>query len=235
MTTTEWRNELREVASATKAEHLSRFFKTGKGEYGEGDIFIGVTVPQNRAVSEKYNYLTFVEIKELLTDPIHEFRLAALIALVKKYKRGDTAMKSEIAEFYARNFRNYNNWDLVDLSAPYILGDYSLRYDKECTIINSLSESGNLWGERVAIVSTLGLIRGGEFNQTLRLCRKFITHKHDLIHKAMGWMLREVGKRDIETLRSFLNEYSTQLPRTTLRYAIEKMEKSERELYMKRK
>ncbi len=235
MRTTEWRNELREVASATKAEHLSRFFKTGKGEYGEGDIFIGVTVPQNRAVSEKYNYLTFIEIQELLTDPIHEFRLAALIALVKKYKRGDTAMKSEIAEFYATNFRNYNNWDLVDLSAPYILGDYSLRYDKECTIINSLSESGNLWGERVAIVSTLGLIRGGEFNQTLRLCRKFITHKHDLIHKAMGWMLREVGKRDIETLRSFLNEYSTQLPRTTLRYAIEKMEKSERELYMKRK
>ncbi|MFI3239751.1 MAG: DNA alkylation repair protein [Bacteroidales bacterium] len=235
MTTTKWRNQLREVASASKAKQLSRFFKTGKGQYGEGDIFIGMTVPQNRAISENYYYLTFVEIHELLTDPIHEFRLAALIALVKKYKVSDETTKQEIVKFYTTNYHHYNNWDLVDLSAPYILGDYSLNYDKEHTLIKGMSDSGNLWGERVAIVSTLGLIRGGEFGQTLELCRKFINHKHDLIHKAMGWMLREVGKRDIECLRNFLNEYTPQLPRTTLRYAIERMEKNERELYMKRK
>lgn len=235
MTTDKWRTELKNVASEQKAKELSRFFKTGKGQYGEGDIFIGITVPQIRAISKHYYSLTLIDIRQLLINPIHEFRFAALIALVEKYKRADETTKREIVQFYIDNFRYFNNWDLVDFSAPYILGDFSLKYDTSYSIITSLSNSKELWGERIAIVATLTLIRSGEFELTLQLCHKFITHKHDLIHKAMGWMLREIGKRDLDCLRLFLDRYTTQLPRTTLRYAIERMEKSERELYMKRK
>lgn len=227
----EWKNELMDLADSDKAKILSSFFKTGKGEYGEGDIFIGITVPKNRNVAKKYIDTTFDDIKTLLHSPIHELRFSALLALVLKFKKyKDNNIRKSIVDFYLANTTYINNWDLVDLSCPNILGEYLLNLPHD--ILFSLSKSKNMWEQRIAIVSTLTFIRKGKFNTTLALAQEYLTHPHNLIHKATGWMLREVGKKDIEVLRSFLNNYAHKMPRTALRYAIEKLPSEERNHYL---
>lgn len=228
-----WKNQLNNVSSAEKAKILSGFFKTGKGQYGEGDIFIGVTVPQNRAISKNFHSLSISEISKMLREPIHEYRLAALLALIEKFKKNPESQK-EIVDLYLANTDKINNWDLVDLSCPQIIGEYVLK-NNSYEIIDNLSNSSKLWEQRIAIVSTIRFIRNGKFDMTLKIAGKYLSHEHDLIQKASGWMLREVGKKDEAALTGFLNEYYNIMPRTTLRYAIERLDKEVKSHYMKRK
>ncbi len=215
-----------------KALSVSNYFKTGKGQYGEGDVFLGINVPDQRKIAGKYKELPLSDIKTLLRNKIHEFRLTALILLVAKYKNTDGLGRREIAKLYIKNAKRVNNWDLVDLSAGYILGDYLL--DREKSILYKLAISENIWERRIAIISTQGFIRNSKFDDTLRIAEMLLADKHDLIHKAVGWMLREVGNRDLETELKFLDKHYQKMPRTMLRYAIEKLKKSKREFYMKK-
>lgn len=232
MTTAEnWKNEILKKVNPEKAKILSGFFKTGKGQYGEGDIFLGLTTPQNREIAKKYYNASLETILELLQSPYHEFRASALFALVLRFKKNkDKSTRNEIVDFYLSQTQYINNWDLVDLSSEYILGEYLLNQPHD--ILFTLSDSSNMWEQRIAIVSTLTFIRNNQFETTLTLAEKYLSHKHDLIHKATGWMLREVGKRDIETLKNFLNVHAQNMPRTTLRYAIEKLSSEERQQYL---
>lgn len=232
MTTAEnWKNEILKKANPEKAKILSGFFKTGKGQYGEGDIFLGLTTPQNREIAKKYYNASFETILELLQSPYHEFRASALFALVLRFKKNkDKSTRNEIVDFYLSQTQYINNWDLVDLSCEYILGEYLLNHPHD--ILFTLSDSSNMWEQRIAIVSTLTFIRNNQFETTLTLAEKYLSHKHDLIHKATGWMLREVGKRNIEALKNFLNAHAQNMPRTTLRYAIEKLSSEERQQYL---
>lgn len=228
-----WQQQLKEVARPEKVKILSSFFKTGKGGYGEGDTFIGIVVPDNRRISKAFFNLPFQEIAEMLSSPIHEFRFAALIALVERYHRfrKDAAARAEIANFYLSHTSSINNWDLVDLSSPQIIGSQML-YTGSTDVATRLAQSSNLWEQRISIVSSFTLIKAGEFALTLRLAEKFLSHKHDLIHKASGWMLREVGKRSQDTLCEFLDKHAAEMPRTMLRYAIEKFNTQLRKHYM---
>lgn len=231
--TEKWQNELRNAARAEKIKILSSFFKTGKGEYGEGDIFIGVTVPDNRAIAKKYSNLPLDAIERMLTHEIHEFRLSGLLALVERFKKAkSTDARREIADFYVSHGTNANNWDLVDLSAPYILGAFHLE-SPDSSLLDTLSRSDNIWLQRIAIVSTLMAIRHNRFSDTLHLAQRYLPHPHPLIHKATGWMLREIGKRDEAVLLGFLDEFATSMPRTALRYAIERLTPETRNHYMK--
>lgn len=227
-------------------EVLMRFFKTGKGEYGEGDEFLGLKVPQTRAiVKEAKGLITLDEIEKLLYSRWHEVRLAGFLLLVEEMKRnmpkrsdkGDVKGKrrKEVAEFYIRHARQANNWDLVDLSAQYVVGPY-LRLDKNFNdeVLLRLADSDNLWEQRIAIISTLDFIRNGKYDTTLVIADKLMTHPHDLIHKGIGWMLREVGKRDLSTLLQYLEERYDRLPRTSLRYAIERLPDPERKFWLNR-
>lgn len=226
-----WQNELYAIANPNKVKILSSFFKTGKNQYGEGDIFIGLTVPQNRNVAKKYINASFADISTMLSSQIHEFRLSALIALVLRFKKNkDDVSRLEIINFYLSHSRFINNWDLVDLSCPYILGEWLLTHSHD--ILFTLVKSTNMWEQRIAIVSTLTLIRNLRFDTTLALSKMLLTHPHDLIHKATGWMLREVGKRDVSILHKFLDTYAQFMPRTALRYAIEKLPDQERKHYL---
>jgi len=230
-----WEKELSDIAEPEKAKILSRFFKTGPGEYGEGDRFVGITVPANRAVSKYYAFSPLEEIKEMLYSPIHEFRLAGLLALVERYKKSkkNPAEQRIIVDFYLDNMHKCDNWDLVDLSAPYILGEHLLKNPDE-ELLMHLSLSPTLWIQRIAIVATHPMIRAGKFDTTLRIAERYITHKHDLIHKATGWMLREVGKHcGTETLTAFLDKQAPSMPRTMLRYSIEKLPPQLRIKYLK--
>lgn len=228
-----WKQELKDAARPEKVKILSSFFKTYKGGYGEGDIFIGIIVPDNRKIAKKYSILPLHSIQILLCDPIHEFRLSALLALVEKFKKASAEEKAEIVSFYLSNACYINNWDLVDLSAPQIIGTSMLQGGRE--LLFKLSKSTNIWEQRIAIVSTYTLIKAGDFGTTIQLAQTYLNHPHDLIHKASGWMLREVGKRNEETLISFLDEFATQMPRTALRYAIEKLPDDKRQYYLKLK
>ena len=226
-----WKNEILQMANPEKAKILSGFFKTGKGEYGEGDIFLGLTVPQNRDIAKKYYNASFETFSELLRSPYHEFRASALFALVLRFKKiKEESSRREIVDFYLRHTRYINNWDLVDLSCSYILGEYLLHRSHD--ILLSLSNSSCMWEQRIAIVSTHAFIRNDRFDTTLMLAEKYLSHSHDLIHKATGWMLREVGKRNVEVLLTFLNTHAHKMPRTTLRYAIEKLSPEERQSYL---
>ena len=226
-----WKNEILQMANPEKAKILSGFFKTGKGEYGEGDIFLGLTVPQNRDIAKKYYNASFETFSELLRSPYHEFRASALFALVLRFKKiKEESSRREIVDFYLRHTRYINNWDLVDLSCSYILGEYLLHRSHD--ILLSLSNSSCMWEQRIAIVSTHAFIRNDRFDTTLMLAEKYLSHTHDLIHKATGWMLREVGKRNVEVLLTFLNTHAHKMPRTTLRYAIEKLSPEERQSYL---
>lgn len=220
----EIKNDLRKVSVPGKAKELMRFFKTGPGDYGEGDIFIGVTVPEQRKIARRYyKTVSFEELEKLLQDPYHECRLTALLTLRLLYEKEKSAdRQDELVQIYLRNLDFVNNWDLVDSSAPYILGPHL--YGRETALLDELVQSGDLWRQRVAVLATYYFIRQGSFDQTLQLAEQLLEHPHDLIHKAIGWMLREVGNRDQKTELAFLKKYHRRMPRTMLRYAIEKFE-----------
>jgi len=219
-----------------KATHSAQFFKAGKGEYGEGDKFIGVTVPDQRKIAREFHALSLPQIKKLLHDPIHEFRLTALLILVEQYQRSEVESdQAKIVEFYVANLDYVNNWDLVDTSAHKILGEWLLDREDEQHILDELAESNHLWRERVSVIACLPFIRRHEFDWILRLAEWFLDHDHDLIHKAVGWMLREAGNRDKSFLLSFLETHAATMPRTMLRYAIEKLPQPQRQDFLSRK
>ncbi|MBU1203908.1 MAG: DNA alkylation repair protein [Nanoarchaeota archaeon] len=226
------KKEFQEKANPEKSKILQGFFKTGKGEYGEGDIFLGITVPEQRKIAKKYTRLPLTQLKKLLTSKFHEHRLTSLIILTQKYTNAISEKKKEIYDFYLSKTKNINNWDLVDLSAPTIVGAYLL--DKPRTKLYQLANSKDLWEKRIAIISTYALIRNNQFEDTLRISEVLMHDKHDLIHKAVGWMLREVGKRNQQTLESFLKKHHKHMPRTMLRYAIEKFPQSKRKYYLQK-
>ncbi|MCW3997980.1 MAG: DNA alkylation repair protein [Candidatus Bathyarchaeota archaeon] len=224
------KRDLSQLRNLEKAKILSRFFKTGKGQYGEGDIFLGIPVPEQRKVAKKYVDLSLNNLQKLLFSKIHEHRLTALIILVSKYKKADHSGKSKIYNLYLKNTKNINNWDLVDLSAPKIVGDYLSNKDK--SILFKMAKSNNLWERRIGILSTFAFIRKNNFEDALSISKLLLHDKHDLIHKAVGWMLREIGKKDQEIEEQFLKKYYMQMPRTMLRYAIEKFDKNKRKFYL---
>lgn len=207
------------VASRKRAKGLAWFFKTGKGEYGEGDRFIGITVPVQRKIARKHLGLSLDELAGLLESPIHEHRFTALEILVAQYARADKAGQSRIFAFYLRHAERANNWDLVDTSAPYIVGAHLKERPRQ--LLDRVAKSPNLWKRRIAIVSTLALIREGEIEDTFRIAEKLLPDRHDLIHKAVGWALREAGRVSRPALLSFLQTHYSSIPRATLRYAIE--------------
>lgn len=237
--------DLRSLGSKEGAKVSSWFFKTKKGEYGHEDIFFGVTVPRQREVAKKYFNLSLEEIGKLLKSKYHECRLTALFILVNKYKKSDSKEKQKVVRFYLSQTKNVNNWDLVDSSAPYILGDYLLDSHLEAKppsgssrsgrgVLYKLAKSKDLWERRIAIVSTMAFIKKGRFEDTLRISEILMFDTHDLIHKAIGWMLREIGKKSEPTLEKFLKKHIKVLPRTTLRYAIEKFPGNKRQMYLKK-
>ena len=214
-------------ANPKRAEISKRFFKTGAGEYGEGDIFIGLTVPQCRIIAKKFSTITLQEIKVHLESKIHEERLISLLILVDQYKK---TQNQEIIDFYVANTRHINNWDLVDTTADKILGNYVT--DKNKSILYTLAKSSNIWERRIAIVATYHFIKNNKFEDTLKIAKILLLDKHDLIRKAVGWMLREVGKRNNTLLKDFLKENYKIMPRTMLRYAIEKFPELKRQQYL---
>ena len=217
-----------------KAEIMQSFFKTGKGEYGEGDIFIGVTVPDQRSVAKEfYNQISLEEISELLSSKIHEHRLTALLMLVYKFEKiKDKNQQKEIVDFYLKHTKHINNWDLVDTSCYKILGRYCFE-NQNSKILEKLSDSKNMWEMRMAIVGTMYHIKKGKFELTKTFVLKNLKHPHDLMHKANGWLLREMGKMNEKELLDFLNLHYKEMPRTCLRYAIEKLEEDLRQDYLK--
>ncbi len=230
LTLLSWQQRLKAAARPEKIAILSSFFKCGKGEYGEGDQFLGIVVPDNRAISAKYYALPLDDIAEMLHSPYHEFRLAALLALVRRYERCLDDCQA-IVDFYLQNTAYINNWDLVDLSCPKIIGDYVLR--EQCPeLLERLSQSTSMWEQRIAIVSTLTLIRAGLFEPTITIAESLLNHPHDLIHKATGWMLREMGKRSEQHLTEFLTRHAAAMPRTALRYAIERLTPDQRQKWL---
>lgn len=220
---------LRACSDEEKKIVLPRFFKTGKGEYGEGDRFMGVVVPDTRKVAKEYAGVSWEVIEALLESEWHECRLCSLLILVERCRKHP----EETVSFYLEHTKGINNWDLVDQSAPYILGRY-LVHEEDRSILYRLAGSDNMWEQRIAVVSTLALIRDNQFNDTMKLAGMFLDTRHDLLQKAVGWMLREVGKRDERTLKDFLDRHCRQMPRTMLRYAIEKFTHEQRAHYMRR-
>ena len=232
----EFRKDLHNLANPQKANLLKTFFKTGKGEYGEGDKFLGITVPEQRSLIKNYLNLSFDDIADLLASKWHEERLCALLMLVRKYqKSNESRMQKKLYEFYLKNAAGINNWDLVDLSARYIVGHYIFSRNENKSILYSLAQSTNMWQRRIAIIATQYFIRNNCFNETIRIVQKLINDKEDLIHKACGWMLREIGKRDVEVLKDFLHDNLHKMPRTMLRYAIEHFPEAERKRYLQQK
>jgi 3-methyladenine DNA glycosylase AlkD len=224
------RAELLKNADFNKAAFLKRFFKTGKGQYGEGDVFLGITVPKQRKIAKKYLDLSLQDLSSLIKSKVHEERLTALFVAVYKYKKFQ--IKKEIYQWYIKNDKQVNNWDLVDSSAPYIVGDFLK--DKDRSILFKLAKSKNLWEKRIAILSTFAFINQGEFKDTFKIAEILLSDTHDLIHKAVGWMLREVGKRvSQKTEEVFLQKYYQKMPRTMLRYAIERFPEKLRQKYLK--
>lgn len=224
--------EMREYIDPVKREYLPKFFKTGKGGYGEGDKFLGVVVPNTRLVAKRHKDAPFDVMAELLQSEWHECRLCALLMLVERFKKSDEKERKLIYDFYLSQTARINNWDLVDLSAPGIVGEYLK--DKPREELYRLADSGLLWEQRIAVVSTYTLIKNNDFIDILALSERLLHHPHDLMRKAVGWMLREVGKRDEDLLVQFLEKHAKTMPRTMLRYAIEKFPEEERKEFMKR-
>ena len=225
--------DLKSIANPEKAKILAGFFKTGESQYGEGDVFLGIMMPQQRLIAKKYAYLPLKDIKTLLSSTVHEHRVIALLLLVSQFRKTDEAGKKKIAGFYLENTKLINNWDLVDLSAPYILGEHL--HGKDAALLSRLAASDNLWERRIAIIATFAFIRRNKFGDTLRIAEVLLHDHHDLIHKAAGWMLREVGKRDVKTLERFLVEHAPAMPRTMLRYAIERFDYEKRRQWLGQK
>lgn len=225
-------SELQALSNAEKREIFPRFFKAGKGEYGEGDRFLGVTVPNIRAIAKLHKDISIEEIRELIQSEWHEVRLCALIIMVEKSKKKDEVLRKELFNLYLSQTKRINNWDLVDLSCRFIIGEYLL--DKSRDILYHLAQSPLLWDNRIAIVSTYAFIRKGQLEDTYALSDLMMQHPHDLMHKAIGWMLRETGKRNPERLYDYVMSHRADMPRTMLRYAIEKFSPKERAILMKR-
>lgn len=233
MTAIEIQEALEFLSTPEKREFLPYFFKTGKGQYGEGDKFLGVVVPDTRKVAKANLKLPFTELKKLLKSPYHECRLCALLILVERFKKANENEREELYDFYLSQTKYVNNWDLVDLSSRYIVGEYLL-VKEDRSILYDLAESNWMWDQRIAITSTYTFIKNSQFDDIIFLSEKLMNHKHDLMHKAIGWMLREMGKMDVRPLCDFLDKYHKVMPRTMLRYAIEKLDKEERSHYMKK-
>lgn len=224
--------ELHGLANDQIAAHSQKFFKTGPGQYGEGDRFLGIRVPILRKIARKYSDLALPSAVTLLHSPYHEVRLTALLILVESYGRGgDAEIQKKIYELYLENSRYINNWDLVDVSAPHIVGHYLEHRDR--AILYTLAASDNLWERRISIIATFHFIRNDSFAETIRIAEILRNDEHDLLHKAVGWMLREVGNRDLDLEIGFLDKYYQQLPRTMLRYAIERFPESLRQAFLK--
>lgn len=221
---------MKKKANSQKAKLLQGFFKTGKGQYGEGDIFLGIMVPIQREIAKKYQDLYLSDIQKLLNSKIHEERLIALLILVSQFKRGDIQKREVIFKFYLKNAKNINNWDLVDLTAPNIVGQFLINKNRK--ILYHLAKSENLWEKRIAVLSILSFIKDNQFDDALKIAEILLKDKHDLIHKAVGWMLREVGKRNLAVEEKFLKKYYKKMPRTMLRYAIEKFPEKKRRWYL---
>ena len=227
------RRDLRAEVSPERALASQHYFKTGPGQYGEGDKFLGLTVPQTRAFLPRTDALAETDIVTLLHSDWHEERLLALLALVRRFGKAkrDEPARQRIVTLYLGSTRWINNWDLVDTSAPHILGGWLL--DRDRSLLGRLARSSSLWERRIAVLATLAFIRAGQFNDTLSLCRQLLSDRHDLMHKACGWMLREVGNRDESALTGFLASHAAKMPRTMLRYAIEKLSPAQRQHYMR--
>ena len=224
---------LAEFSDPERATHAMRFFKTGPGDYGEGDRFIGVTVPDVRKVERQLRGLPLAGILDLLASAIHEERLLALLLMVSRYDKGDEKVRQEVFETYLAHRDRINNWDLVDASAPYIFGRHVHGKGEEERL--ALARSERMWDRRIAMVSTLHSIRQGETAIVAQLAELLLNDRHDLMHKAVGWMLREAGKRDASMLERFLDRHAAEMPRTALRYAIERLPEERRKDYMSRK
>lgn len=224
------RKALRAAGDPNDASFQQRYFKTGKGEYGEGDRFLGIRVPVVRRFAREFRALSLSDTETLLHEPWHEARLLALLLLVDRYERGDAAERNAIYALYLKNTAHINNWDLVDSSAPSIVGAHLATRSR--ARLDRLARSRSVWERRIAVIATLCFIGRNEFDDTLRIAALLLNDDHDLIHKAVGWMLREVGKRDAGKLETFLDEHSRQMPRTMLRYAVERMPPPRRRHYM---
>ena len=225
-------SELQALSNAEKREIFPKFFKAGKGEYGEGDRFLGVTVPNIRAIAKQYKNISLNEIRELMQSEWHEVRLCALLIMVEKSKKKDEALRQQLFDLYLSQTDRINNWDLVDLSCRFIVGEYLLNKSRD--ILYQLAQSPLLQDNRIAIVSTYAFIRKGQLEDTYALSDLMMHHPHDLMHKAIGWMLRETGKRNPERLYDYVMNHRADMPRTMLRYAIEKFSPTERSVLMKR-
>jgi len=223
-------NALKSIADKDIAEHSSRFFKTGKGEYGEGDVFLGIRVPEQRNIAKKYQGIPLDDVNYLLESEFHEIRLTTLFILVHKYRKANNLDKEKIYRFYMDHLDAVNNWDLVDSSAKYIAGHYLFEKDK--TVLYKLAKSDNLWERRVSVIATHYFIDQGYLQDTFHIAELLLHDSEDLIHKAVGWMLREAGKKDKPSLLSFLKKHHSEMPRTMLRYAIEKFPDDERRMIL---
>jgi len=230
MSVREIQTELGRRGDPQVASFLQRFFKTGPGEYGAGDRFRGIRVPVLRKLASQYRHLTPQQVVRLLRSPFHEDRLLALLVLMRLYRRGDDERRAQVYELYLKHTKFINNWDLVDISAGHIVGAFLA--DKSREPLYVLAHSGSLWERRIAVMATSHFIRRGEYQETLRIAELLLSDKEDLIHKATGWMLREVGKRDLRSEEDFLRAHYQRMPRTMLRYAIEKFTPRERRKYL---
>jgi 3-methyladenine DNA glycosylase AlkD len=228
----EIRQKLRDAASAERAAGALRYFKTGPGGYGEGDRFLGVAAPDMRRLAREFQSLKLRDIRTLLMSEWHEERSLALLIMVRQYERGDQHARDAIYDAYLRSTRRINNWDLVDCSAPHIVGAHLASRSR--APLRQLAKSSALWERRIAILATQHYIRRGEFDETLRIAGMLLADRHDLIHKAVGWMLREVGKGDRRVLEGFLDRHASTMPRTMLRYAIERFPAAARKRYLRR-
>ena len=226
------KEDMRKLANPEKARVLSGFFKTGKGEYGEGDSFLGIMVPHQRRIAKKYHDLSMSDLRRLISSGIHEERLVCLFILVNRYRNADSGGKKEVVDFYLRNIRYINNWDLVDLSSGPILGDHLMDGDR--SMLYEMAKSGDLWKRRIAVMATFVFIKKNDFRDTLRIAEMLLDDRHDLIHKAVGWMLREIGKRDQAKEEEFLKKHYKKMPRTMLRYSIERFDEDKRKGYLRK-
>jgi len=225
------RRLMRKLARKRHAKVLQRYFKTGPGEYGEGDQFLGIRVPQLRKLALEYAGVKWRDIETLLQSPVHEERMLALLILVRRYQQGNAIEQKRIYRLYFQSTQFINNWDLVDVSAEHIVGAFLFGRDKEP--LSRLAESADIWERRIAIMSTFYFIRQKRYSETLRLARLLLSDEEDLVHKAVGWMLREVGKRDLRAEEKFLRQHCTEMPRTMLRYAVERFPEPKRKRYLK--
>ncbi len=230
MTLENLKKDLNKLANTQKAKDYERYFKTGKGEYAEGDIFLGISIPDQRKIVSKYYSLSLSDIEKLLASKIHEHRMCALFLLVNYYQKQD---KEKAVKSYFKNIKYINNWDLVDLSAYKILGDFFFEKDKK--ELEALLYSDSIWEKRIAMVSTYGFIQKGDTKTTFKYARILLGEEHDLIHKAVGWMLREAGKKDKKALIDFIEKNYKKMPRTTLRYSIERFNLNERKRFLKKR